>query len=626
MKLQFRIFGHALKPVYCAKPTGMMRKITLAAACLLITTFVFAQDRGLPKGFAPGEREMMREYLQNLSAGARDITDPPNIPVRTMAEWEELQSLTIAWASYPRILKQIVAASKNDVEILILCNDQGTVSNAQSYLLSNNAGGPPLPDLENVTFLIVPYNSVWIRDYGGNTVYGNDVDSLMMVDWIYNRPRPLDDASPVAVAEHKGIPLIRTLLPPYDLVNTGGNFHVDGRGTAWSSELVVEENEPGNPWSTGNGLTEEEIDEIKADFMGVERYIKMTALQYDNINHIDMHFRPMDEETLLVGEFPEGVSDGPQINANIEYVLSNYNSVWGTPYRVHRIPMPSSLSGGYPGWQFGNAWYRTYTNSFFTNNTYVMPVYREEFDTTAFRIIEELLPGYNIVGIDCDDGNNPIIAASGAIHCITKEIGVNEPLLISHQRLRDTDETEEDYALSAMVKHKSGIASVSVFWKTDLEDDYEEIFLDLTNPMENIWSGAIPAQPGGTTVYYYIHAEANNGKTINRPIPAPTAYFPFKVMAITSVLENDMKTGFSEVFPNPASAITYIGVNSVATIDAHIFVTDMHGRMIQDIYQGGLVVGENKFFLDASSLSAGMYLIVLRNGLGEMETKRLVVR
>lgn len=603
----------------------MMKQYLFLLAISLASSSIIAQENVLPKGFAPGEEAMMRDYIDNLQAGPRDITTPPSMPLRTMAEWEELQSLTIAWAGYSRILKQIVAASKNDVEILILCNDNSTVNSAQDYLLSNNAGGPPLPNLNNVTFIIQPYNSVWIRDYGGNTVYGNDVDSLMMVDWIYNRPRPLDDSSPVGVAEHKGIPLYRTIEPPYDLVNTGGNFHVDGRGTAWSSELVLEENEPGSQW-TISGQNETEINDLKESFMGIERYIKMTALQYDNINHIDMHFRPMDEETLLVGEFPEDVSDGPQINANIEYVLNNFNSVWGTPYVVHRIPMPSSTAGYYPGFPFGNGYYRTYTNSFFTNNTYVMPVYREEFDTTAFRIIEELLPGYNIVGIDCDDGNNPIIAASGAIHCITKEIGVNNPLLISHQRLRDTDNTIDDYELNALIKHKSGIAAASVFYRTNPGDEYQEVALTLTDPAEDIWSGAIPTQPMGTTVHYYIQAEANSGKIQTRPIPAPEAYFPFRVFGTTSVLDNDLQVGFSEVFPNPASAITYIGVNSVTSENASVFVTDLHGRVVSRIFDGQLAVGTNKFFLDAGRLPAGMYLIVIRTEGGDTETKKLVVR
>jgi agmatine deiminase len=601
-----------------------MKQIYLSTAFLFCAVLTFAQDTGLPIGFAPGEKALMRDYIQNLQAGPRDETTPPDMPLRSMAEWEELQSLVIAWTSYPSVLKQIVAASKDDCEILILCADNQTFNSCENYLLANNAGGPPLPNLDNVTLILGNYNSVWMRDYGGNTVYGNDVDSLFLVDWIYNRPRPLDDYSPVIVADHKGITLLRTLNAPTDLVNTGGNFHVDGRGTAFASELILEENEPGNPYDV-TPKNEQEIDAILNDFMGVERYIKMPTLPYDDIHHIDMHFRLMDEETLLVGEFPANTSDGPQLNANLEYVISNFNSVWGTPYRVHRIPMPSSTSGGYPGGPFGNAYYRTYTNSFFTNNTYVMPLYREAFDTTAFRIIEDLLPGYNIVGIDCDDGNSPIIAASGAIHCITKEIGVNHPLLISHQRLRDTDNTIDPYELSAMVKHKSGIAEVSVFWSLTAGSGYSEVPMTLTDPENNIWSGAIPAQESGSVVHYYIHAEANNGKTINRPIPAPEAYFPFNVYGITSSLENNMSLEFTEVFPNPASAITYIGINSIRNNNAKINVIDLQGKIVNYLFNGALNVGLNKFFIDASTMSSGMYLIVVESENGDRITKKLVV-
>lgn len=156
-------------------------------------------------------------------------------------------------------------------------------------------------------------------------------------------------------------------------------------------------------------------------------------------------------------------------------------------------------------------------------------------------------------------------------------------------------------------------------------DEYEEVELSLTDLEEDIWSGAIPAQPAGSEIHYYIHAEANSGKTISRPIPAPQAYFPFKVFGVTSTLENDMKVGFTEVFPNPASAITYIGINSLSTEQAQVYVTDLHGRVVEQVFNGQLSVGINKFFLDAANLSAGMYLVIIQNDRGETDTKRLVV-
>ena len=58
-------------------------------------------------------------------------------------------------------------------------------------------------------------------------------------------------------------------------------------------------------------------------FMGISTYIKMETLPYDQIHHIDMHMKLLDEETILVGEYPEGEADGP-IEANIEYIQDNY--------------------------------------------------------------------------------------------------------------------------------------------------------------------------------------------------------------------------------------------------------------------------------------------------------------
>ena len=89
--------------------------------------------------------------------------------------------------------------------------------------------------------------------------------------------------------------------------------------------------------------------------------------------------------------------------------------------------------GGYPT----KTDYLTYSNAVFVNNTVILPTY-QQYDTTAIRIWEEALPGYNIVGIDCDGGNSNIIALSGAIHCITHSVGVEDPLMISHL-LNDTE-------------------------------------------------------------------------------------------------------------------------------------------------------------------------------------------
>ncbi len=587
-----------------------MKRIALLS--LLLSTFTFAQHN-LPVGFASSELSAP-EWMYNQGGSSAGITTPPTLPIRTAGEWEEVQTLLITWTSYPSIQAQIVDAAQEECEVLISCDDSNSV---KSYL--TNAGVP----LTNLDFLEVGYNTIWLRDYSAHTAYLNDVDSLVLVEWIYNRPRPDDDAMPVEQAAHKGITLYSTTQAPNDLVNTGGNWMVDGFGTAFSSALILEENEPGNPYGV-TSKTEAEIDTIVKNFQGVERYIKMDALPYDGINHIDMHMKLLDEERLLIGEYPTGESDGPQIEANIQYVMSNFNSVYGTPYEIIRIPMPSSTSGGFPGAPFGNAYYRTYTNCVFINKTLIVPTYREEYDTTGLRILEESLPGYNIVPIDVDNSGSNLISQSGAIHCITNTIGVADPLLIRHQNLPDTYVTTSPYTVDALIKHKSGIASATLYYKTSLTGSYQSV--TMTASGNDMWTADIPAQAAETTVYYYVEGNANSGKTQVRPIVAPDGYFHFKVLDNGSVgIAENVSFELLDIFPNPASAITCIPVNSTGQQAATINMYDILGNHVKTIFSGDLPQGESKYFIHANEYAAGAYMIVLESG-NTKQVQRLMVK
>jgi agmatine/peptidylarginine deiminase len=587
---------------------------------LLIAQTAIAQQEILPKGFTPEEKAALDRGDYTHQASTRGTTTPPPFDnLRTMAEWEEIQALTIAWTSYPRILKEIVAAAQNETQIIILSENPQETSN---YLLSNQ-GGPALANLNNITIVDSNYDSIWMRDYAANTVYANDVEDLMLVDWIYNRPRPNDDASPQDVAETLNLPLFCTTEAPTDLVNTGGNFMSDGFGTAFASELILEENEFGNPYNV-TPKSEQEIDAIFSDFMGINRFIKMENLPYDGIHHIDMHMKLLDEETLLVGEYPDNVSDGPQINANIEYVLSNFNSKWGTPYNVKRIPMPPSTSGLWPSSMPTPGFYRTYTNAVFVNKTIIIPTYRQEYDTTALRIWAEAMPGYNLVSIDSDNNDEPIIAASGAIHCITHSVGVSNPLLISHQPLRDTDNTTTAYSAIALIKHSSGIANASLFYKTSLTAEYIEI--DMSSIGNDEFLGLIPPQPEGTTIYYYIQGVANSGKVLTRPIVAPDGYWQFTILGESTVgFEEITEQTFGQVFPNPASAITCVKLFLSTHQNGELEVINTLGQPVQQIAKGQFSPGNSTYFFDASTLAAGTYFLRFSSD-KQVATEKIMVK
>lgn len=545
------------------------------------------------------EAAQMPAYLQ-LARQHSATTTPPVSAVRASAEWEEIDGLVIAWTSFTTILREIARAAQAETQVLIVCSDSVAVKN------SLTAGSVPL---QNIHYIIAPFNTIWCRDYGQWNIYTNDVDSLALIDWIYNRPRPNDDAVPTAIQSYTGLPMYSTTTAPYDLIHTGGNFMCDGFGTGFSSNLIINENPT---------KTEAEIDTIMKKFMGIARYIKLPALPYDVIHHIDMHIKLLDEETLLVGEYPASIADGPQIEANLQFILSNYNSVFGTPYKVVRIPMPPDGTGAYPN---SNGDYRTFTNSVFVNKTIILPIYETQYDTTALRIYSEALPGYTVTGINC----NSIIPSLGAIHCITKEVATSNPLLISHQPLHDTYQTTGTYHVDALIEHRSGIANATLYFRTDTTLAYQALAMNPVAATLNHWEVEIPAQSVGSTVYYYIEGESVSGKTQVRPITAPDGYWKFNVLLNNEVSNYTLReTKLNNPFPNPAAGITCI---PVSTKDNETILLTLKNLLTQEckLIYSGMNSGDKNYFVFANELPAGVYLLQLSTASGSW-TKKLVVR
>lgn len=590
----------------------------LTVVFLTACTVLQAQHITWPHAITNAERDHVERIGFEPIASRGIETPPPFDSLRTAAEWEEIEALTISWTSFPCIQKQIVAASKEECTVIIFADD---VNEVENYLTSSTCGGAL--DLENVDIVSAEYNSIWIRDYGANTVYGSWNDDRVLVDWMYNRPRPDDDVIPDVLGDHMGLDVYTTTAEPTDLMNTGGNWMSDGFGTAFASELILEENDGGSSWWTDfPDHSEAEIDQIIEDFHGVDTYIKMPVLPYDGIHHIDMHMKLLDERTLLVAEYPMGVADGPQINANMDYVLANYTTKWGTPFDVIRIPSPPEQGWGYPD---QDGWYLTYTNSVFVNNTILLPTYYTEYDTTAIRIYEEALPGYEVVGIDCDNNGSAIISLSGAIHCITHSVGVEDPLMISHLPLPDTEDDQNDYAVDAYLSHRSGIETATLYWATDPVGDWTSVSMSATDDAGN-WAAGIPAHPAGTTLYYYIEGAAASGKVGARPMPAPDGWWSFEVIDPTVGISEWDASPMAAAYPNPASAITSIPMELRSGTSGSLVVYNALGAQVDVLHQGHFPAGRSNYFLHANRLAAGPYLIVFQTDEGEQWSQHLMVK
>lgn len=558
------------------------------------------QTEVLPKGLTAEEQSL----IHNFQFTSTELTPAPELPVRTAAQWEEVEYLLVRWTpEFQNIQRQIVEAAVDECTVIIITQNQGSVAN---YLTTNGI------DLTHVEFLNAQTNSIWIRDYAGNTVYTNDVGERAYVDWIYNRPRPFDNVLPSAVAQAYSLPIYITDSAPNDLVNTGGNFMSDGMGNAFASKLIISENASGNPYGV-SPKTEAQIDQIVQDYMGINSYRKMTVLPYDGIHHIDMHMKLLDEETILVSQYPDGVADGPQIEENINYITSTFQTPFGNDYEIKWIPAPPSSSGQYP--DSGGA-YRTYTNAIILNKTVLVPTYRPEVDAEALQIWEEAMPGYRIVGIDVDNSGENLISLSGAIHCITHTVGVADPLWIVHEKLRNVS-TSFDIPIEAQIKHISGVSQAKVFWKEETETNFHESAM--SNTVGDNWTTNLTVPETAEKINYYIWAEANSGKSLARPMPAPEGFWTFNVLQLST--DELAEHNIQGPYPNPAKDKVHFNLKNIqGKVQVSIF--NVSG---QKLFNQEILNANGKLTLNLNDSWKGVYLVTFDGDFGKV-TRKLVVK
>lgn len=582
-----------------------MKKFSLNRSALLLLLlcfqFSFAQEKPiLPKNLTQTEKGLLPQFQFRSNF----LTPAPTVPVRAAAEWEEVEYLVVTWQSvYQNILRQIVAVGVTECKVIITTQNQASVA---SYLTSNGIA------LDNVIFMNAPWDSIWIRDYAGNTVYSNDVGERAITDWIYNRPRPNDNNMPSAHALQANIPIYITNSGTNDLVNTGGNYMSDGLGNAFASKLILDENAVGNPYGV-SVKTEAQIDDIMRNYMGIDNFIKMPTLPYDEIHHIDMHMKLLDEETLLVSRYPSGVADGPQIEANIAYVLNNFQSPFGTPYHIKYIDAPASTTGSYPD---SGGSYRTFSNSVFVNKSILVPVYRPAVDAPALALYQQLLPGYNVVGIDVDNPGENLIASLGAIHCITHTIGVAEPLWIVHQPIAEAN-AGTIIAINASIKHLSGIASAKVYWRETGNANFNTAEMSLVSG--DNWTTNLTIPTSGTNIEYYIWAQANSGKSLTRPIVAPQGFW---TVAVTNLSVAEWAFNhISGPYPNPTTGKVNFNLTQV---DGPIIVS-ITNTLGQTLFKEIVERANGNITLDLNQHWNGTLLISFEGAFGKV-TRKLIKR
>ncbi len=355
---------------------------------ILIINYALGQDP-LPRSLTTEEKTRLHEIGVN-----RTITDPPDSILYTPAEFDSVAGIIFAWESYYDLLTDLIKeVAEFDTAWVVVDNSSDETSAANT--LSN--GGV---NMDNVIFQQISTNSVWIRDYGPWWIYEPD-GSRAILDLDYNRPRPQDDEYPENLAalwnlDYYGL----------GLVEAGGNMLLDGTGNVFISDIIFDPTQGFDP-----NLTQDQLDQYFLDYFGVDSVIITDHLENDGTGHIDMFVKVINDTTVIVGEYETpsaGAGNNYTICNNVAAQIAGLTNGNGRPYTVERMLMPP-YSGGVT---------YTYINSLIANKKMFVPIYGFSTDAEVLEQCEQLMPGYEVIGFDC----NQIITANGAIHCIAMKV------------------------------------------------------------------------------------------------------------------------------------------------------------------------------------------------------------
>jgi agmatine/peptidylarginine deiminase len=441
-------------------------------------------------------------------------TYPPSSPIRQPAEFEPMEGVLIR---YPfGISTSIIAEMAEDVIVYCVVTSSQQPS---AYTLMANAG----VNMGNVQFINCSTDTYWIRDYGPWFIFNGSNESGI-VDFIYNRPRPHDDAVPGYVGSYLGVDVYGM-----NLVHTGGNYMTDGQGIAISTNLVWEENPD---------LTHTEIDSIMNEYLGINTYHVVPDVNGEYIKHIDCWAKYLAPDVIMIREVPTSHPQYDEIEAAVNYFESQL-SCYGTPYNIVRVYTPNN---------------QPYTNSLILNNKVFVPIVSgagSEWDDEAIASYQEAMPGYEVLGFT-DNWQS-----TDALHCRTMGVTDRGMLYIKHTPIEDTVYTANDYFVQASIIPYSGESvipdSTLVYWKTSDEDEFNAIQM---NHAGNRYFAFIPAQPDGTTIQYYIHSADSSGRSENHPYigaPDPHIFYVNSGVSTDTQIATLKNVILYQNYPNPFS-------------------------------------------------------------------------
>ena len=338
----------------------------------------------------------------DLDATQSPPPQPPPLPPSLAGEFEAQSAVILICDElapcFPELFKALVTALHSHVRVICLHSIPDHRLLATSLLEQTSV--PP----EEVDFVMLPLNSMWVRDYGPFFLRGND-RSVFLTDLDYTPSieesgvRWRDDKVPCLLGEAMGLSVVAV---PLRL--GGGNLISNGRGLCLTTSNVILDN-------ADRGYDPHKIRSLLERYFGCRTWLCLEPLVGEPTGHVDTFVTFLAPDQAVVGKCD------PQIDPTNADILDRAaeelrrQQTPDGPMRVSRIPFPPRLGGKW----------RSYTNVILANGVILVPTFSDvdpALQEEALGLYARLLPGWEVVGINADR----LAESEGLLHCISLNV------------------------------------------------------------------------------------------------------------------------------------------------------------------------------------------------------------
>lgn len=337
------------------------------------------------------------------------LTEKHSTQLRMPAEWERQSAIWLSWPHNRETWPENLDAAQNEFIDLV-----ATIAPAQPVFVM--AAGDVLRlarrrlgSIANVTFVDIPTNDAWARDYGPTFVIDSN-QHLVAVNWYYNawggKYPPFDDDQKAArrMAEFLGIDFVAL-----DFCFEGGAIEVNDNAVMLGTRSCsLDPNR--NP-----NISLEQVEKVLGENLGVQTLIWLSgdAIEGDDTDgHIDQLARFTDRETIVYA-WSDNPND-PQavgLTQNLDDLRSELAAAELEHYRLIPLPIPGPLE------YCQRRIPASYCNFLITNDLVLVPQYGEPEDAQAIDILTPLFPARAVVGLPSMN----LSVGLGSFHCLSQQ-------------------------------------------------------------------------------------------------------------------------------------------------------------------------------------------------------------